>query len=714
MKRIFKILLVLVLAVIITLILAAVLMPMIYDKEDLKKTIASEVQKQTGRELSIDGALDFSVFPWLAVEVSDLSLSNVEGFGDQPFARIGQARVGVALIPLFRKKVTVDHITLDGLELALAVNARGQNNWDDLADGVDTDVAPADEDGGSVFSSKRVAGLSIRDARIEYQDQQAGEHYRLSDFSMRTGALGDGDPVPLSLSMLLEDLVADTRAVVELAATVAIDLAAEQYTLDDFELALTLEAADAPAGAQTIHIRAPRVRADLAAQTLQMDSFTAELASLDVEGALFARNILDAPAYEGSLSIADFSPAGLMEELQMEPLVTADPAALQHARLSSSFTGDSAQIKLSDFELELDQSHFAGEMAVQNFAQPRINFDFAVNEIDLNRYLEPAPDSAASSDVVMPREELQGQDVKGMLRIGKLRLMGLDLSDAEIGIRVRNGTLRLNPLTAGFYGGAYSGDIMIDSSGAVPTLSLDEKIDSISFQQLAANFVDTASLSGLAQGHVRLTGRGATSDEVLRSLNGDLGLTLTDGALEGINIWYEIRRGLAMYKGLSPPSPESNRTVFSRMQLSGDVQGGVFQTRELIGELPFVTVSGSGTIDLAQSSVDLGLVASVRNVPELANDPLAADLKGKSLPFRVSGALDDPSVAVDWEALLKSEATGILLDKLGLGTQETAEDGADGEREEKSTEDQTKDAVMDSLFDMMRGKDKKKDKNDDG
>ena len=92
-------------------------MPMIYDKEDLKKTIASEVQKQTGRELSIDGALDFSVFPWLAVEVSDLSLSNVEGFGDQPFARIGQARVGVALIPLFRKKVTVDHITLDGSNL---------------------------------------------------------------------------------------------------------------------------------------------------------------------------------------------------------------------------------------------------------------------------------------------------------------------------------------------------------------------------------------------------------------------------------------------------------------------------------------------------------------------------------------------------------------------------------------------------------------------
>ena len=98
MKRIFKILLGLIGGIIVLMIVAAVVLPLIYDKEDLEKMISAEVQKRTGRELSIDGELDFSVFPWLAVEVSDLSLSNAEGFGDQPFARIGQARVGVALI----------------------------------------------------------------------------------------------------------------------------------------------------------------------------------------------------------------------------------------------------------------------------------------------------------------------------------------------------------------------------------------------------------------------------------------------------------------------------------------------------------------------------------------------------------------------------------------------------------------------------------------
>ena len=133
MKRLFKILSGLVGGVVLLLVLVAVLLPLIYDKEDLKKAIAGQVYKQTGRELSINGALDFSVFPWVAVEVGDLRLSNAEGFGDQPFAKIGNARVGVALMPLLRKQISVDEITLERLELALVVNEKGQNNWDDLA-----------------------------------------------------------------------------------------------------------------------------------------------------------------------------------------------------------------------------------------------------------------------------------------------------------------------------------------------------------------------------------------------------------------------------------------------------------------------------------------------------------------------------------------------------------------------------------------------------
>ncbi|NNK38774.1 MAG: AsmA family protein, partial [Xanthomonadales bacterium] len=323
--------------------------------------------------------------------------------------------------------------------------------------------------------------------------------------------------------------------------------------------------------------------------------------------------------------------------------------------------------------------------------------------------LEPAAEDSGSEEVAMPQQELQGQEVRGQLNAGKLRMAGLEFSDAEVGIAIRDGKLRLNPLTAGFYDGRYSGDIALDGSGTVPVLSLDEKIDAITFQRLVADLVDNESLSGTAQGHVRLTGRGKSSNEVLGSLQGDLALTLDEGALEGINIWHEIRRGMALYKGLPPPEPEPKRTVFSRMQVAADVADGVVTTRTLVGELPFLTVRGDGAIDLGQSRVDLGLVAEVRNAPELAADPLGSELGGRSLPFRISGPLEDPKLSVDWEALLKSEATDMLLDKLGLGAKESGQETEDGGTEEAAPQDALEETAKGALFDLLKGKDKDKD-----
>ena len=709
MKRLLKILVGLIGLIILLFVLAAVLLPLIYDKEDLKATIAVRVQEQTGRELDIAGDLDFSVFPWLAVEVADLSLSNAPGFGDQPFARIGQARVGVALVPLFRKQVSIDEVTIDGLELALAVNEKGQNNWDDL--GGEEESGASQDSGSDLFSGKRVAGLNIQNARVEYRDRQAGAHYRLRDFSLQTGALGDAQPVPLELKALVEDVAAGSRAEVSLAATAAVDLEAEKYRLDDFELSLDSE--DGP----PVSLLAPRLDMDLAAQTLQLESFTAETSGLRVEGAVSGQKILDDPVFSGSFGTGEFSPVEVMEKLGEAVPETADPGVLQRARMMANFSGGGTRFALTDFTMELDDSRFTGELEAGNFEQPDIGFTLAVDSIDLDRYLEPADESAGEDEVAIPQEELKGMEVQGRLRAGTLRMAGLEFSEAEVGVSIRNGKLRLNPLTAGFYGGRYSGDIALDGSGSEPRLTLDEKIDGVTFQRLVADLVENESLSGVAVGHAELTGRGRTDSQMLDSLQGDLGLTLNEGALEGINIWYEIRRGMALYKGLPPPEPEPNRTVFSRLNLDASVQEGVVTTRELIGDLPFLTVQGNGTVDLGRSEVDLGMVAEVHNSPDLAQDPLGSELRGRSMPFKITGSLENPKVSVDWESLLKSQATDLILDKLGLGAQEdeTEAETGDGETEETSSRDQLEKAASGALMDLLGGKKKKdKEKDEDG
>jgi AsmA protein len=368
--------------------------------------------------------------------------------------------------------------------------------------------------------------------------------------------------------------------------------------------------------------------------------------------------------------------------------------------------------------MELDDSLVSGDLNLLSFDRPDIRFRFLVDELDIDRYLEPAQETAgADEDVVLPQEELKGQEVQGKLKIGSLKMAGMAFRDADLGIAISKGKLRLHPLTAGFYGGRYSGDVGLDASADVPVVSLNETIEAISFQQMIADLVDSEAISGTAQGHVRLTGHGRRSSEVLQSLQGDLGLSLAEGAVEGINIWYQIRRGMALYKGLPAPDPEPARTVFSRLNIDGAVDNGVVTTRELVGELPFLALHGSGRIDLGKSRLDLSLVAEVRDSPELARDPLGSGLGGKSLPLRITGSLDAPSLKVDWEGLLKTEAAGALLDKLGLGRKKDAE-AADGEepaasREpgapdeaEQSSGDQLKETAKGALFELLRKKSK--------
>ena len=348
-----------------------------------------------------------------------------------------------------------------------------------------------------------------------------------------------------------------------------------------------------------------------------------------------------------------------------------------------AFVGTANSLTISELQWVLDDSTISGELSVKDLENSEIEFEVDIDAINLDRYMEPATEEE-TEDIVLPKEELKGQSVKGTLRIAALTMMGLNFNDAELGLTIRDGRMQLHPLTAGFYGGSYSGNVRLDGSGAKPVLSLDENLDNIAFATMLGDLMDSEALSGTARGHLKLSGSGHSSNEVLSTLNGSVGLQLDEGALEGINVWYEIRKAWALIKSLEPPEPEPARTVFSRMQMDADVLNGVLQTRELIGELPFLTLKGNGQVNLGQSSVDMALVAAVRDMPELAEDPLTAELGGKQLPLKISGNMTDPDVAVDFEALLKSEATQMLLDKLIGGDDEGDEDGTadDGEEED--------------------------------
>ena len=80
-----------------------------------------------GRPVVLAGALRWQPGLNFRIESADGRIANAEGFGSSPLASWRALRLGVQLKPLLDRRLVIDHLELDGLQLALARNARGAN-----------------------------------------------------------------------------------------------------------------------------------------------------------------------------------------------------------------------------------------------------------------------------------------------------------------------------------------------------------------------------------------------------------------------------------------------------------------------------------------------------------------------------------------------------------------------------------------------------------
>jgi AsmA protein len=170
----------LIFAIILIIVAGLVALPFIVDPNDYKDEISTQVEKMTGRNLTLQGDIGLSVFPWIALELGPLSLSNAEGFKADSFAKVDAAEIRIKLMPLLKKQLEMDTIVLDGLVLNLETDKEGKTNWDDLTQAdevVEEDKKPSEEKAGPALAAVSIAGVKLSNANILWSDALKGESF---------------------------------------------------------------------------------------------------------------------------------------------------------------------------------------------------------------------------------------------------------------------------------------------------------------------------------------------------------------------------------------------------------------------------------------------------------------------------------------------------------------------------------------------------------
>lgn len=647
-------------ALVLLLVIGVGILLMTFDPNDYKGEVQKKVREQTGRELALPGKISLSVFPDIALAFGPATLGNASGFGAEPTLQLEHVRLGVKLRPLFSKRVEVSTVEVTHPVVRLQVDKAGRDNWSDISEHLKQNAgAEAPAAGGSPLSVQ-IASLRLTDGELSYADARDGSSVGVAKLQVLTGELAPGKPVELDTGFDFRQSSGLTAGV-HLKSTLTADLDKQQFRLAAPAIDVDARGGALPRDGLKVTLRSPSLDLDLSQQTLAWPRLQIDAGGAKLDADIQGRSIVDAPAFSGTLALAQLSLRDWLPRFGIDVPVTSDPAVLKRFAMSSAFEGTTKNVKFSRLDVQLDDSKLTGNAGISDFDSMAMQFDLQVDKLDAGRYMAPAPPKSASAGkqasppVEIPVDLLRALNLRGNLRVAAARFAGVQFTGLRVGVDAAKGRVHLAPLEAGLYGGQYRGDINVDAT-ALPRVSFNDQVTGVDFAPLAKDWLDTSKLSGHGNLSVKATATGKDSDAMLRTLAGNLALKVDNGAFEGVDLLYEIRRARALLKKQEAPQRTGPaRTVFNQLSASATIDKGVLSSNDLIASTNLMKVTGKGSADLVASQLDWRVDVAILKAAEGRDlSPDLADAVGFVIPVRMNGPLTDPTIRPDLEAMAKA------------------------------------------------------------
>jgi AsmA protein len=640
---------------VVLLVIALLAVRLFVKPNDYKDRIAQAVKTSTGRELTLSGPIKLSVFPWIALEIGPASLGNPPGFSAEPFAAAEYVSFRVKLLPLLRKQLEIGRVEIDGLDLRLRKNAAGKGNWEDFSGSGTKAEAPSGAR-SSPGALPDLAGVDIKNSRVSYQDTVANH------IDLELGHLTSGKPVPMKLKLDLTTGPSAKPMDVAGQLVVTLDPQKKHYRIAPLDIQGTMSPASS-SGVVAWKFSIPELNVDLAAQTLAVPAFGAELATAHLAGKLQGSRIVDAPDFSGSFKLDPVMLRDLMTKLGIAAPRTSDAQAFTRLAAQGNFTYGADALAAKNLDIQLDDSRLSGTVALTNLTTRATSFDLTVDRINIDRYRAPAETTpkAAETRPAKPSEGgaepagglFKTLETNGTLRIGSATVAALNMSQILVTVTAKDGVTHIAPAKAKLYGGDYSGDITLDERGTMPSLKLDQNLTDIDIAPLLKDFAKSQRLSGRGTVTTNLTAHALSGDALMKTLDGHVAANLDNGAIEGIDLWFEINRAVSLIQKQSMPAGNSSgRTRFDAFKASADLTNGLASTKDLNIASQNLRVTGQGTTNLVTNAINYQIKATI-----LKEAPGAVNAAGRTLadiPLDITGSLTSPSVRPDLEALAKA------------------------------------------------------------
>jgi AsmA protein len=351
-------------------------------------------------------------------------------------------------------------------------------------------------------------------------------------------------------------------------------------------------------------------------------------------------------------------------------------------QLRAELTKETASGELST---RFDESSIQLKFDVTKFSPPNLDFDLAIDRLNVDKYLPPekpapakvAPDGGAVAAAPAKEEKidlsaLKALNAHGELRIGQFQVKNLKAAAIKAKVDLANGKLDVAPHTMKLYGGSLAGAMSVNASGNV--IVLRENLTGININPLLKDLADQDLIEGHGDVRLDVSTRGDTVPVLKQALDGSAAVALKDGALKGINLAQSFRELKAMVSRKEEAvqkAKATDQTDFSELTATFKIAEGVAHNDDFAAKTPFLRLGGAGDIDIGKSRLDYVLKATVVETSGGQGGKELEQLRGLTVPVRASGPFEQLSYQIEFDRI---SAEGALKAKLDEKKKEVRED----------------------------------------
>jgi len=551
-------------------VLAMLLIPMFIDEQALIEMAQEQVRASTGGELMIEGDTELSLFPrfGLRVEETSLDLPAKSEFDQQINASIKELDVGLSLLPLLGGNVDVGTIVISGV----------------TADITEAQALPPAPEPQPIMNDREweKRGKLIRENKAKERQRQ-----------------------------LAED------------ATVAgIAIIAEAVRIEDITLIL--------------RTRDRKLSNEIKIDTLTLSNVNTANEPMGLEGALAVLGDGSAPplsiTLDGGIRVAsDFS------KIQLDNLGAEVTGALTQPVLSTLSGEFLMKPAKADFKLEasLPGGDVSGQLVWSALESPEIKLNVSTARLDVDQ-IQPASAPAASAgdsadaspaSSAPSSSEAQQPSVPAPLPVGPLRDLDLELrvnanqliaggqsiTDAQVLLRVLDGVADIEYIRGVLHEGQLDTRIALNARRPTVEAEIEGGLKGVNMDLLLASLGNQDAASGRIEMDWDLTTEGATSEDLMAALDGDVSAGGRDLVIEKVSIQGLVCAAVTTVNKIPPITGLPSNTPITDLSLAIDFDDGAGDIEKLRFATPGVEMKGSGDVDLQSLDFAFRLEGQVNN-----------------------------------------------------------------------------------------------------